>query len=195
MPANSSDIAQISACVYLSQNRGFLIYETSSQLTKATIIRIDTENGVYECIGRSETYKEGGCTCCDFILREFTVVVKTFYIENNIRIFEIDPLTFKIKSHRTITAPQNSCLFGLMDGDLVFVNVLSYTGFSQNIGNFLLVKNENKFMVIKNTDVKVDVPMPLDRPEWVSSVLKPVKVMVKMYENKILKILWSPNKF
>lgn len=169
VPKKPNELSNILTCVYLSQNRGFLVYGTLCRSTQASIISTDIENGTYELIGNTHTFPNNLLICCDFIRKDFVIVIKGEW--NHLDIFTIDPSSFNIKSHQKISGlDYGSCLFGLIDGKLVFTNVLGCCGFSRILGNFMVFENEGSFTEIENTSVKVDIPR-IDNARWVWSFL------------------------
>lgn len=96
--------------------------------------------------------------CCEFVRTNFVVVLKTNGINNNLQIYEIDHVSYTIKSHRSISISDGACLFGSINGKLVFSNVEWYCPvYDRKMGNWTIIEDGDVLVEMKDTYVSVEM--------------------------------------
>lgn len=159
LPKNPNEVKKVWVCVYLSPNRGFLVYETSTQSKHVSIISIDLNNEVYEFVGCSQEFllKEIECYYEISCLDGFLVLIKGFSSSRpstpQLHVFKFDYSFSKINSHRTVVVPRFSGLFHSINGKLICFKRVSNRRDGAAVGNFTFIENDNSFVEIENTNV------------------------------------------
>jgi hypothetical protein len=159
MPKDVNNVNKVWVCIYLSTNRGFLVYETPSGSKHASIILIDLDNQIYELVGsprnflfyRIDCYYDAPTSCGSTIL--IKVGAQTHpRSQYHLNVFELNSSFSAVDSHRIIVVPYNSDLFHSIDGRLIFNTFYSrFDGLL--LKDFTIIEKDNSFIEIEDTGV------------------------------------------
>lgn len=154
-------------CIGLSDTRAFLIYETKSGAKHGAVIVVDS--GAYKLVGITYDLTFTGIDCfyqisCVEPLILVNVCGEQEMSGNRLHLFKFDS-SFGVKSHTINSVPQESCLFYLIDGILVYTQSLRNNAQTIGLANFKQIKEEELHFEIADTAVLID----LQRTEFQST--------------------------